>query len=219
MSIRAFIFDLDGVITDTAIYHFQAWQRMANRLGISFTEEDNEALKGVSRRGSIEWILAKGGQTLPEEEIEQRMFEKNEDYKQLIGDMNASHVFEGVQEILTELRARNFKIGLASASKNAQTILTQLELTEAFDYVADAASIPNSKPAPDIFLDVMQAFSFRPDECIGIEDAVAGISSIKSAGMFAVGIGDRKVLTDADLVFEDMRAFEIDAALAHAYEG
>ncbi len=216
MTIRAFIFDLDGVLTDTAAYHYQAWQRMAERLGIPFTLEDNESLKGVSRRDSMEWILAKGNMSVPEEEILRLMHEKNEDYKQLIGDITEANVFPGVVPLLQTLRERGMKLGLASASKNARTIIVRLGLEDHFDYIADAARIPNSKPAPDIFLDVMQAFHLQAEECIGIEDAVAGVDAIKAANMFAVGIGEKAVLHHADLVFKEIAAFDLEEVLRKA---
>ncbi|MAR56988.1 MAG: beta-phosphoglucomutase [Rickettsiales bacterium] len=214
--ITTFIFDLDGVITDTAHYHFLAWQKTAQQLGVSFTEVDNEALKGVSRRGSLDWILKKGGITLAEDNIEALMAEKNADYREMIGDMQSSDIFPGVTGTLAVLRERGYNIGLASASKNAEFILTRLGIRDAFDYVADAAAIPQGKPAPDIFLDVAQHFSASPASCIGIEDAVSGVQAIKSAEMFAVGIGSADVLTQADIIYPDMLAFDIDEVLVRA---
>lgn len=211
---NAFIFDLDGVITDTAIYHYRAWKRTAESLGIAFDETDNESLKGVGRRESLEWILAKGQKTLPEAEIERLMAEKNAHYQTLIEDITAADIFPGVEALLQELKRRSIVIALASASKNARTILERLGLCDAFDYIADAASVAHSKPAPDIFLLAAKGLSVPPASAVGIEDAAAGIRSIHAAGMIAVGIGDAQQLHEAELCFPDMQAFDLDQVLA-----
>ena len=216
MNIKAFIFDLDGVITDTAVYHFQAWQRMAHRLGIEFTHEDNEELKGVSRRDSLERILEKSDREFSEEEKLRLMDEKNEDYKQLIGSITQHNMFDGVRECFDELRKRGIKTALASASRNARTIVASLGIESDFDFLADAAKVANSKPAPDIFIAAMEGLGLQANECIGIEDAAAGVESIKSANMFAVGIGDAEILSQADIVFSDMKSLDIDRVLEKA---
>lgn len=213
MTRNVFIFDLDGVITDTAVYHYQAWKKMADSLGVPFDEHANEELKGVSRRDSLERILAGSSQQFSEEDKLRLMEQKNDDYVKLVGTLTHKDILPGVTECLKLLRERGFHIGLASASKNARSILERLGILEAFDYVADAAKIPNSKPAPDVFLDVMHAFGSRPDLCVGIEDAAAGVQAIKSAGMFAVGIGDQKILAQADIIFSDMQSFDLEEIL------
>ncbi len=216
MNINAFIFDLDGVITDTAVYHYQAWKRVADKLGVRFNENDNEALKGVSRRDSLLYIAGKAERELDESELNRLMYEKNEDYKQLIRHITDADIFPGVVRLIKALHARDMKIGLASASKNAQTIIDRLGLSSAFDYIADAASIANGKPAPDIFLDVMHHFKCRPEECVGIEDAAAGVEAIKAAGMFAVGIGSPDTLQEADMVYADIKSLNLEDVLQRA---
>lgn len=213
MSRLAFIFDLDGVITDTAIYHYQAWKRLAERIGVSFTHEDNEQLKGVSRRDSLLWIVRKGGLSFSEEELLQMMEEKNDDYKVLIEEIGEKDIFAGVRELIAQIKARGDVVGLASASKNARTIVQKLGIESSFDYIADAAKITNSKPAPDIFLDVMSAFNMQPQQCIGIEDAAAGVEAIKAAGMMAVGIGSADILHEAEIVFADIASLNLDEVL------
>lgn len=203
MKPKAFIFDLDGVITDTAHYHFLAWRDLAHSLGIAFDEVFNEKLKGVGRMESLELILEKGGkaQQFSAAEKEAMATHKNELYKALIVKMTPDEVLPNIKPLLATLRAEGIKIGLASASKNAFTVLACLEMQASFDYVADAAKIPNSKPAPDVFLDVAQAFQLPVKDCIGVEDAAAGVESIHRAGMMAVGIGDPAHLPKADILF------------------
>ncbi len=213
MANPAFIFDLDGVITDTAEYHYRAWKRLATSLDIDFTHDDNEALKGVGRRESLEYILAKDDNHYSEERITALMHQKNEDYVASIADMSPKDTLPGVNHLLQTLRNNGHKIGLASASKNALMVLDSLELTHMFDYVADAATIPNSKPAPDVFLDVVNAFDTTSDQCIGVEDAAAGVQAIKSAKMFAVGIGDDTVLAQADMVYPAFADIVLDDVL------
>ncbi len=213
MSLPAFIFDLDGVITDTAAYHFQAWKRMAESEGMTFTEADNERLKGIDRRRSLELILMHSGKTYTETDKQRLMEQKNADYLALIDTMSPADLLPGAHELLTELRDRGYKIGLASASRNAPAVVRNLSIAGLFDYIADAGAIPNGKPAPDIFLDVMHAFEMTPETCIGIEDAAAGVQSIKSAGMFAVGIGDAEILAQADIVYPAIGEVVIDELL------
>lgn len=214
MTIRGAIFDLDGVITDTAMLHFKAWKKLADELGIAFDETDNERLKGVSRRASLDIILERAHEAYSDAEKEEMMARKNADYVALIETLTPEHVFPGVHAAFADLKARGMRIALASASKNAPAIITQLGMTDAFDYVADAARVANSKPAPDIFIDAAQGLGASSAECFGVEDAIAGIEAIHAAGMFAVGIGDSAILTHADLVFADMQSFDIARVLA-----
>lgn len=213
MTTQAFIFDLDGVITDTALHHFRAWKMLADGLGIPFDEHDNEQLKGVGRLESLELILAKGGQQLSSGEKTALTDKKNADYLELIKSITPADVLPGVTEALATLKEKKIRIGLASASKNATFVLERLGMLDQFDYIADAAKIPRGKPAPDIFLDVAKAFGLSSDACVGIEDAAAGVDAIKSADMFAVGIGEPDVLAKADLIFPSMRAFDVERIL------
>ncbi|WP_231731000.1 beta-phosphoglucomutase [Lacimicrobium alkaliphilum] len=162
MTIKAFIFDLDGVLTDTAEYHFLAWKALADQLGVEFDKTDNEQLKGVDRMGSLQFILQKGGLRLPEKQILELAEQKNRHYQQLIAGMSKADLFEGVTELFNALKARNIAIGLASASKNAAMVLDRLGITDAFDYVADAGKIKQGKPHPEIFLTVADALNIPP---------------------------------------------------------
>ncbi|SDD36875.1 beta-phosphoglucomutase [Kordiimonas lacus] len=197
---KACIFDLDGVITDTAHYHFLAWQRLAHSLGLPFDEDDNHRLKGVGRMESLDYILAKGTTAYSMDERLALAQQKNEDYKTLIGGITPADILPGIVEALDWLKANNWRIGLASASRNAPQVLASLEITGAFDYVADAGAIPKGKPAPDIFLDVARAFGLPSSQCLGVEDAASGVAAIKAADMFAAGIGDADILAQADIV-------------------
>ncbi|WP_214821212.1 MULTISPECIES: beta-phosphoglucomutase [unclassified Exiguobacterium] len=212
---KAFIFDLDGVITDSAEYHYLAWKALGEDLGISFDREFNETLKGVSRTESLERILRLGGREndFSFEEKELLATKKNEHYVSLISKITNADILPGIEVFLKELKEAGYKIGMASASKNAQMVTSQLGLLEAFDHIVDAATVKNSKPHPEVFLQAAEALRVDPKECVGIEDAVAGITAIHEAGMFAVGIGDPNVLTEADLVFEDTAHLRLEKLL------
>lgn len=202
--LKAVIFDLDGVITDSAKYHYLAWKELADELHIPFDETYNEKLKGVSRMESLELILKNGNASdkFTEEEKNQMAEKKNNNYKELIKQITPNDILPGVLEFLNELKDNKIKIALASVSKNAAFILHQLELDDYFDYVADAAKVPNAKPFPDIFLAGMNEFGLTPEECIGVEDARTGIEAIHRAGMKAVGVGTKSEMEDADLVID-----------------
>ncbi len=200
--LKAVIFDLDGVITDSAKYHYLAWKALADELGIDFDEAYNEKLKGVSRMESLELILANGNacDKYTDEEKFSMAEKKNDNYKELIKQITPADVLPGIMDFLNELKAAGIKIALASVSKNAPFILKQLELEDYFNYVADAAKVPNAKPFPDIFLAGMEAFSLTPEVCIGVEDARTGVEAIHRAGMKAVGVGTPSEMEEADLL-------------------
>lgn len=200
MAQYACIFDLDGVITDTAHYHFLAWQRLAHSLGIDFDEVDNDRLKGVGRMESLAYILAKTERPFTEEDRAALAARKNDDYKELIKGITPGDLLPGISEAFDWLRANNWMIGLASASRNAPQVIESLQVAGMFDYVADAGQIPNGKPAPDIFLDVARAFDLPATKCLGVEDAASGVTAIKAAGMYAVGIGSAETLAHADII-------------------
>mgnify|MGYP003600553712 FL=1 len=207
--IKAFIFDLDGVITDTAKFHFIAWQKLAQRLGFDIDHEFNEKLKGVGRMDSLNLILQHGGISLTEAEKESEAERKNDEYVELIADMNASDLLPGAREALEAIRAAGLKTGLASASKNAPAILARLGISDLFDTIVDARFVINGKPDPEIFLKGAAQLDLSVTECIGVEDAVAGLQSIKDAGMYAIGIGDPAVLTLADTVIDGLHQFDL----------
>lgn len=191
MQLRAFLFDLDGVLTDTARYHFAAWKELCDQHGWHFNEVDNERLKGVSRIRSLEIILEINGllDAFTDDEKSALAEKKNCSYVQMIRQMTAADILPGVLEFLTDCRAVGIRMAVASASRNAPEILDRLGIADLFDYVADAAKVPHSKPAPDVFLTCAEALGLTSSECVGIEDAAAGIQSIRAAGMRSIGIG------------------------------
>jgi beta-phosphoglucomutase len=206
---KAVIFDLDGVITDTAHYHYLAWKALAESEGVHFDHAFNENLKGVDRMGSLNLILAGSSKTYSMEEKLALAERKNKQYVELIATMSEADLLPGAIDALASVRAAGLKIGLASVSKNAFTVLDRLGIRDRFDYVVDAALIANSKPHPEIFLNAAAALGVAPADCLGVEDAVAGVASIKSAGMFAVGVGSPDVLTQADRVIPSLLEFRL----------
>lgn len=207
---KAVIFDLDGVITDTAHYHYLAWKRLAEAQGVHFDEAFNEQLKGIDRMGSLDLILAGAERTYSDAEKLALADAKNRHYQELIATMSAADLLPGAVDALAAVRAAGLRIGLASVSKNAFTVLERLGIRERFDYVVDAALIANSKPHPEIFLTAARALGVNPADCLGVEDAVAGVASIKSAGMWALGIGSPDVLTQADRVIPALDRFRLE---------
>ncbi|SHJ05864.1 beta-phosphoglucomutase [Aquimarina spongiae] len=200
---KAFIFDLDGVIVDTAKYHFLAWQNLANSLSISFSEEQNEQLKGVSRVRSLEKILEWGNKTISEEEFTRLMAEKNEEYLTYISRMDTSEILPDVPRILNYLISKTQAIALGSASKNARIILDKVELTNKFNTIVDGTDVSKAKPDPEVFLIGAKALDIAPEDCVVFEDSVAGVQAANIANMISIGIGDAKVLHEADYVFKD----------------
>ncbi|MEH6434535.1 beta-phosphoglucomutase [Massilia sp. DD77] len=207
---KAVIFDLDGVITDTAHYHYLAWKRTADAVGAPFDEEFNEQLKGVDRMGSLALILARAPRSFSSEEKLALADAKNRHYQELIATMTPGDLLPGALEALVAVRAAGLKTGLASVSKNAFTVLDRLGIRDRFDTVVDAARIANSKPHPEIFLTAAAQLGLDPGDCLGVEDAVAGVASIKDAGMVAVGVGKPEVLTRADRVIPSMLEFRLE---------
>ncbi len=201
--LQAFIFDLDGVITDTAEYHFLAWKALAEDLGITFTREDNEELKGVSRMDSLEKILELGGRTgdFSAEEKEALAEKKNEHYLTLIQNITPADLLPAIKELIADIKAKGLKLGLASASKNAFTVMESLGMKSEFDIIVDAKTVVNGKPHPEVFLRAAEMLGVEPEACIGVEDAAAGVQAIKSAGMFAVAVGPKESFENADIVY------------------
>lgn len=203
MSKKGFIFDLDGVIVDTAKYHFLAWRTLANGLGIDFTEAENEQLKGVSRVESLNKILAWGNKTLSSEAFEAQMAKKNDDYLKHIANMDASEILPDVPKVLNYLKANNQPIALGSASKNARTILQRVHLISDFNAIVDGNDVSKAKPNPEVFLIAAKQLGMLPEHCIVFEDSVAGVQAANTAGMISIGIGRKDVLHKADYVFAD----------------
>ncbi len=203
----AFIFDLDGVITDTAHLHFLAWRELARGVGLDFDEAFNERLKGVSRMDSLALILAQSTRTFTPDERERMAKKKNAAYVKLIATLTPADLLPGAVDALRAARASGARVGLASASKNAAAVLARLGITACFDHVVDANLIARSKPDPEVFVAAATALGVAPANCVGIEDAVAGLQANRGAGMFSVGVGDPQALDIADQVIPDLRSF------------
>lgn len=203
MTKRAFIFDLDGVIVDTAKFHFLAWKKLADDLGITFTEHDNEQLKGVSRVRSLEIILNMGGVNMTEADKLIHLEEKNKDYLSYISEMTHTDVLPDVPRILNFLKARHIPIALGSASKNAKQILEKVGLLNIFDDIVDGNEVSKAKPDPEVFLIAAQKAGAKPENCVVFEDAIAGIQAANQAKMLSIGIGEKEVLHEAKYVFHD----------------
>lgn len=212
--IKACLFDLDGVIVDTAIYHFQAWRRLANELGFDFTEHQNEQLKGISRMESLDLILGWGGVTLNDEEKLAWATKKNDWYLELVMQMTPNEVLPGVPAFLTALRESGIKIALGSASKNSKLILEKIQMLDYFDAIIDGNNINKSKPDPQVFLLGAEATNCQPEECAVFEDAVAGVQAAKAGGMLAIGVGSADVLTEADVVIATFEEMSVEKLLA-----
>lgn len=204
MSLKALVFDLDGVLTDTAKYHYLAWKKLADELGYYFDEDINELLKGVSRINSFEIILEKNNATdkFTAEEKENLANKKNEYYKEMIEQLTPDDILPGIVTFITDARNNGVKCAVASISKNASRVLELLEISDLFDYIADAALVKKPKPDPEIFLTCANALGFDPSECIGVEDAQAGIESIHSAGMLSIGINVTVTSISPDVVLK-----------------
>ncbi len=203
MNKKGFIFDLDGVIVDTAKYHFLAWKKLANDLGIDFTEHQNEQLKGVSRVKSLEKILNWGGVSISEEEFNQLMHKKNQDYLSYIETMTKDEILVDVPKVLDLLKDENQGVALGSASKNARTILKKVALYDTFEAIVDGTNVSKAKPDPEVFLIAAQNLDIQPEHCIVFEDSIAGIQAANTANMISIGIGQKDVLSEADYVFND----------------
>lgn len=195
--LRAFIFDLDGVLTDTAEYHYRAWKRVADEAGLPFTRDDNEHLRGVSRRESLLLILK--GRPYPEEKIQAMMARKNNYYLEFIKEISPRDLLPGAQELLEELRANDYKTALGSASKNAREVVERLGIDSLLDAISDGYSVERQKPAPDLFLHAAAQLGLPPNACVVVEDAAAGIEAAKAGGFRSIGLGPRERVGGADM--------------------
>jgi beta-phosphoglucomutase len=208
--IESCIFDLDGVVVDTAKYHFLAWKALAEELGFEFTPEDNERLKGVSRMQSLEILLKIGGLNFPEKEKLAMAERKNALYVSYIEKMTPDEILPGARQFLRELKANGIRTALGSASKNAPMILERLQLSGMFDVVIDGNSISEAKPNPEVFLKGAEKLGVAPANCVVFEDAIAGIEAARNGGMQCVGIGDPATLGMADLVIPGFDGFTLE---------
>lgn len=198
------IFDLDGVIVDTAKYHFLAWKSLADNLGFEFTEAHNELLKGVSRVRSLEILLDIGNLELSEEKKQEYLISKNEHYLKYITQMGSEEILPGVLSLLDNLDGLNIEYVLGSASKNAPLILKQVGLFDRFKGIVDGNSVSSAKPDPEVFLIGAQKLSLPPENCIVFEDAIAGVEAANRANMTSIGIGDAETLNEADYNYNNL---------------
>jgi beta-phosphoglucomutase len=205
---KAFIFDLDGVIVDTAKYHFLAWQKIADELHIDFTLEHNELLKGVSRVRSLDIILELGKVEASQDDKNKWLIQKNEEYLTYLVDMDQSELLPGVITILKFLKENNQPIALGSASKNARPILEKTGILSYFDAIVDGNDVTNAKPDPEVFLNAAIQLGIEPENAIVFEDSVAGVQAANIAKMTSIGIGDEKNLHEAKYIFEDFTQIE-----------
>ena len=210
MNKKAFIFDLDGVIVDTAKFHFLAWKKLADNLNINFTHEINEQLKGVSRVRSLEIILSQGNVQASQEDKNNWLVQKNEDYLAFVHQMDKSEILPRVEEVLQFLKTNHQYVVLGSASKNARPILEKVNLLHYFDVLVDGNDVTNAKPDPEVFLQGANQVQVAYKDAIVFEDSVAGIQAANVAGMTSVGIGEKEVLHESDFCFRDFTEMSND---------
>jgi beta-phosphoglucomutase len=212
MIYQACLFDLDGVLVDTAIYHFQAWKNLGKQFAYELTKEQNEQLKGVSRVESLNKILEWANYSATQEQKSAWLIEKNEDYLRLISNMNPSEILPGVLDFLQQIKDLGYKIALGSASKNAEIILEKTGLMPWFDLIIDGNKVSKSKPDPEVFLKGAEGLGLAPENCIVFEDAQAGVEAAKAGNMKAIGIGETETLSLADKIipnFVGVKAAEL----------
>lgn len=209
MTKKAFIFDLDGVIVDTARYHYLAWQKIAKELNINFTLEHNELLKGVSRVRSLDIILELGNVEASQEDKNKWLIQKNEEYLSYLVDMDQSEILPGVIPVLKYLKEKNQAIALGSASKNARPILEKTGIIHYFDVIVDGNDVTNAKPDPEVFLIAAKLLGSKPEDAIVFEDSVAGVQAANIGNMTSIGIGEEKTLHEAKYIFEDFTHIDL----------
>lgn len=203
------LFDLDGVLVDTAKFHYLAWKKTAARWGYELTEEGNEHLKGVSRSDSLKWLLNQAGVQLSDKEFADTLDAKNQDYLDYVSSMTGEDLLPGAMQFLKECRALGFKLALASASKNAPFIISKLGIDTFFDAIADGNNTTQGKPHPEVFLNAAAGLGILPEKCIAIEDSIHGIDAAIAAGCLAIGIGQAQILKNAHRVFGSLADFSI----------
>lgn len=207
--IKGLLFDLDGVLVDTAVYHYQAWLLLAKTMGFEFSEKQNEELKGISRMDSLDKVLGWGNVTKTDAEKQELATQKNDWYVEMINKMTPDEVLPGALEFLKSAHEAGYKMALGSASKNSGTILKNTNLAHFFDAIVDGNSVSKSKPDPEVFLKGAELLKLKATECVVFEDAVAGIEAAKRGGMKAIGIGDKSILTEADKVVSGLNQLTI----------
>ena len=209
--IKALLFDLDGVIVSTEKNHFEAWRETASKLGIPFSEHDNEALKGVNRVDSLKQILKLGKKTVSAEEFESLLVFKNDMYLDSITTLSKDDLLPGVHALLLQAKSMGVKIGLGSSSKNAPMILTRLGITDLFDVIIDGNGVTHPKPDPEVFLNGAKALALAPSDCLVFEDASSGVAAAKAGGFIAIGVGNPMLKGVADVYFNELTEFRLEA--------
>ena len=207
-NIKGFIFDLDGVITDTAEYHYKSWQSLADEEGLFFNREINEQLRGVSRMDSLEIIL--DGKELPEKTKKEWTDRKNSYHQEYLEEITKENILDDMEAKLNNLKKRGYKIAVASSSRNARKVLKNLQISDMFDTISDGNSVENAKPAPDLFLHTAEKLDLKPEECVVLEDAESGVEAALAAEMKAVGVGPQERVGKAHLVYETVDAVDIE---------
>jgi len=207
---KAFLFDLDGVLVSTEHNHFLAWQRCAHSLGIAFSEKENELLKGVSRADSLKKILELGAKTISAEDFEALLKSKNDFYIESIQDLNQENLLPGVWNLLEQAKAKGIRLGVGSSSKNANFILDKLQIRSYFEVVIDGNGVKDPKPHPEVFLNGAKALGLDPSVCMVFEDAASGIAAAKAGGFTAVGVGNPHIADLADIYLKDLTEFRIE---------
>lgn len=213
--IKGFIFDLDGVITDSAEQHYLAWKRLSDEMGWQFDRKINERLRGISRMASLKIITDHNNIKADDDTMHQWATKKNDYYVAALDDVTPDDFLPGAKELLTHIKREGFKVALGSSSKNAEKVLQQLKATHFFDAVADGHSVKNSKPAPDIFLYAAKALKVKPDQCLVFEDAKSGIDAAKAGGFHTVGIGPEERVGHADVRFNNMKEATLFEVKSH----
>jgi beta-phosphoglucomutase len=209
--IKACIFDLDGVIVDTAHYHFLAWKKLADQLGIPFTANENEQLKGVSRMASLDIILSFGNMKLDDKKKEMLADRKNGWFVDYVNAMKPDEIFPGVKDLIKKMKKKGLKIALASSSKNAPAVVELLKIEKEFDAIVDGTMVVHSKPDPEIFLLAASMLNIPPKNCLVFEDAEAGVEAAVRAGMKCVGVGSPKQLNKANLIISKTGDFSVES--------
>jgi len=210
-SIKGYIFDLDGVIVDTAKYHYNSWRRLANKLGFDITEEQNENLKGVSRKESLEYILGIGKLVFSDKEKSKLAELKNSWYVESISDMDSSELLPGALDLLKDIKDKGYKISLGSASKNSERILKATGIIDMFDAIIDGTKTTESKPHPQVFLMGATALGLDSSECVVFEDSINGIKAANTGGFISIGVGDKETLHEASFVLPDLSNCTVDS--------
>ncbi len=213
-NIKGFIFDLDGVITDTAEYHYLGWQQLADEEGLEFDREFNEKFRGVSRMRCLDMLLAKNNRTVTSKERNELADRKNKYYQKYLENITKDNLLEGIEDILNTVKKEGYKMAIASASKNTETVVKKLNIRNMFDTISDGFSVEKTKPAPDLFLHTADKLGLKPEECVVFEDAKAGIDAALVANMIAVGIGPEERVGHAHYRFDNVKDVQLEKILS-----